>query len=118
MVKEGLIQDFDPDQSTAKIGADGVTDNTDVRVRHKVDVMPPVFLEEQPDLPSGFKVSVQKTDEVLGQLEEDQKAAEGMGLMRIEDYHKIQKEQAQAQLDRDLKLRTMEVRSGELRGEP
>lgn len=109
LVQKGIVGDFDPRSSTAVVGADGKTTNDDQRVTGRVQSMPPTFLEEQPDLPSGFKVSVQKTDQVLSGLEEEQKEAESMGLMRIEDYHKLKKDQAQAQLDREMKLRTMEA---------
>ena len=55
-----------------------------------------------------MRVNVQKTDEVLAKLDEDQKKAEAMGIMRVEDFHQVQRDMAAQQLERDLNLRTMD----------
>jgi len=108
LMKKGLIHEYSAETSTASIGADGVTKPTDDYVVNRVMEMPPTLLEEQPDLPESMRVNVQKTDEVLAKLDEDQKKAEAMGIMRVEDFHQVQRDMAAQQLERDLNLRTMD----------
>jgi pimeloyl-ACP methyl ester carboxylesterase len=108
LVGAGVIDSFNPDASTAQVASDGITNNEDTRVRNPVMTMPPTFLEEQPDLPAGLRVTVQKTEDVLSELEKEQKEAESMGIMRLEDFQDIKRKQAQAALDREMKLRTLE----------
>ena len=108
LVKSGLVDRFTPENSTASIGIDGVTKPTDENVKNKILEMPPTLLEEQPDLPENMKVNVQRTDEILEKLAEDQKKAEEMGIMRVEDYHNVQRQMASQALERDLKLRSMD----------